>query len=65
MPMRGIPQFYIENLVSHSTEKLRRGALFCVTNAGIEKFYASEGYVKIFCQKVFVSQCQKFRRGTP
>ena len=26
---------------------------------GIEKFYASEGYVTIFCRKFFVSQCRK------
>ena len=28
--------------------------------AGIEKSYASEGYVTIFLRKFFVSQCQKF-----
>ena len=27
--------------------------------SGVEKFYASEGYVMIFCQKIFVSQCRK------
>ena len=27
--------------------------------SGIEKFYASEGYVTIFCRNFFVSQCRK------
>ena len=27
--------------------------------SGIEKFYASEGYVMIFRRKFFVSQCRK------
>ena len=27
--------------------------------SGIEKVYASEGYVTIFCRKFFVSQCRK------
>ena len=33
-----------------SAEKFRRATLCCVTNAGIEKFYASEGYLTIFCR---------------
>ena len=31
MPKREISQFYVENLLSHSTEKLRKGALLCFT----------------------------------
>ena len=27
---------------------------------GIDKFYASEGCVTIFCRKLLVSRCQKF-----
>ena len=27
-------------------------------NSGIEKFYAPEGYVSIFCRNFFVSQCR-------
>ena len=44
---------------------LRRGTLFCVTNAGIEKFQASEGYVTIFRRFFFVSQYQKNFQGKP
>ena len=36
------------------------GELFKVSlNWSIEKFYAWEGYVRIFCRKSFVSQCRK------
>ena len=27
---------------------------------GVEKFYASEGFVTIICRNFFASQCQKF-----
>ena len=33
--------------------------------SGIERFYASESYVTILCQKFFVSQCRKFSLGNP
>ena len=102
MPKRVISRFSIENLLSHSTEKLRIGTLpsftkFLVSNkfmdkrgegsggrgkyqdfpskrghknfvgepfkvslsSGVEKFYASECYVTIFCRNFFVSQCRK------
>ena len=42
--------FLSEIFCSHSAEKFRRGTLYCVTNAGIEKFCASEGYVTILCR---------------
>ena len=37
MPMKGISRFFIENLLSHSTEKFRRGTLLCFTNFGYRK----------------------------
>ena len=37
MPMRGISRFSIENLLSHSAEKFRKGTLQCVTNFGYRK----------------------------
>ena len=33
--------------------------------SGIENFYASEGYVTIFCRNFFVSQCQKYSQVKP
>ena len=32
--------------------------------SGIEKFYASEGYVTIFCRNFLSHSAKKFRRGT-
>ena len=37
--LKGISRFSIENLLSHSIEKLRRGALLCFKISGIEKIY--------------------------
>ena len=33
--------------------------------SGIEKFYASEGYVTIFSRNFFVSQCRKYSQVNP
>ena len=32
---------------------------------GIDKFFASEGYVTAYCRKLFVSQCRNFSYETP
>ena len=32
--------------------------------SGIEKFYASEGYVTVFCRHFSSHSAKKFRRGT-
>ena len=73
MPMREISPFSIENLLSHSTEKLRRGTLPSVFHkvSGIEKIYGSEGEggkregVSRYSVKNFLSySAEKIRRGT-
>ena len=33
--------------------------------SGIEKFYASEGYVTIFCRNLFVSQFRTYSQVNP
>ena len=53
MLQRVMSRFSVENFLSHSAENFRKVILYCVTNAGIKKFYASEGYVTIFRRKVF------------
>ena len=53
MLQRVMSRFSVENFLSHSAEKFRKGILYCVTNAGIKKFFASEGYVTIFRRQVF------------
>ena len=40
MPMRGTSRFSIENLLSHSSEKLYRGTLLCFT-----KFLVSKNFI--------------------
>ena len=56
----GVSRFSVENFLSHSAESSSRGESFSVSlTSGIEKFYASEGYVTIFCRFFFVSQCRK------
>ena len=58
----GVSRFSIENFLSHTAENFRRGESFSVSLiSGIEKFYASEGYVTIFdfLSNFFVSQCRK------
>ena len=47
----GVSRFCVENFLSHSAENLSRGESFSVSLiSGIEKFYASEGHVTIFCR---------------
>ena len=47
----GVSRFSVEMFLSHSAENLSRGESFSVSLiSGIEKFYASEGYVMIFCR---------------
>ena len=49
-------RFSVENFLSHSTEKFRRATFSVPLMSGIEKFYASEGFVTIFPRKFFVLQ---------
>ena len=62
---RGYQDFPSNFFLSHSAEKFRRGESFSVSlTSGIEKFYASEGYVTIFdfLSKFFCLSAEKFRR---
>ena len=46
---RGVSSLFVENFLSHSAENFRSGESFSVSLiSGIEKFYASGGYVMIF-----------------
>ena len=52
-----VSKFSVENFLSQSAKKGQWGKPFSLSlNSGIEKSYASEGYVTIFRQKLFVSQ---------
>ena len=59
----GVSRFSVENFLSHSAEKIRRGESFSVSLiSGIGKFYASEVYVTIFQGNFFSHSAEKFRR---
>ena len=69
MSMRGISRFSIENLLSHSNEKLRKGTFLCFTKFLISKKFMDKGGgregVSRFSVKIFLSHsAEKFRRGT-
>ena len=56
----GVSRFSVENFLSHSAEKFRRGILYCCNNSGYRKSLIREGgSIKIFRRKFFVSQCRK------
>ena len=48
-----------QKVFSHSAEKFFKEPFSVSLISGIEKIYAQEGYVTIFCRKFFVSQYQK------
>ena len=57
--------FSFKIFLSHSAENLGRGESFSVSLiSGIEKFYASEGYVTIFC-RFFCFTVPKNLEGEP
>ena len=64
--MRGISRFSVENLLSHSTEKLRRGTILCFTKLLVSKNLMDKreeqgGSITIFCRKVFcLTEPKKF-----
>ena len=67
MTKRGISPFSIENLLSHSTEKLLRGTLLCFTKFLVSKKFMDKrgGRVSRFSLKSFLSDsAEKLRRGT-
>ena len=67
MPRRGISRFCFEKLLSHSTEKFRRGAILCFTKWHpkiLWKRGRGEG-VSYFSVKNFWSKRQKFSYGNP
>ena len=51
---------FLSKLFSLTLPKIFVGEPFSVSLiSGIEKFYASEGFVTIFCRNFFVSPCPK------
>ena len=68
MPQRGISRFSIENLLSHSTEKLRRGTLLCFTKILVSKKFMDKrggGEYHDFLSKLFCLTVPKNFAGEP
>ena len=62
----GVSRFSVENFLSHMAEKFRRRIFYCCINLRYRKLWIKGGMgIKIFCQKVFVSQCRIFPEGNP
>ena len=71
MPKRGISRFSIENLLSRSAEKLRRGTILCFTKLLVSKKIMDKMGGEVgreyhdFLSKSFLfHSAEKFRRGT-
>ena len=54
---REVSKFFKEGLLSHTSEKLRKGILLCCVSANFRqrKVYRSEGSIKIFQRRFVVS----------
>ena len=60
MDKEGEYQYFPSKISCLTVPEIFVGQTFRVSLiSGLEKFYASEGYVTIFHRKVFVSQCRK------
>ena len=68
--MRGISPFSVENLLSHSTEKLRRGTILCFTKLLVSKNLmdkrggAGREYHDFLSKSFLSHSAKKIRRGT-
>ena len=58
----GVSQFSIKNFLSHSTGKLRKGTLLCLTKFRVSKNFLPEGGRTIFWR--LSHSTEKFRKGT-
>ena len=60
LSLRGVGHEFLSNIFCLTKPKKFAEESFSVSFfSGIENFYAKEGYVMIFCRKIFVAQCRK------
>ena len=55
----GVPGYPVEKFLSHSAKENVGEPISVSLLLGIDKFYASEGQITVFCRKIFFSQCRK------
>ena len=60
----GVPRFFVRTFLSHSCEKIVGETFRVSLISGIEKVFASEGYVTIFVETFLSHSTETFRRGT-
>ena len=58
MDQRGVSIFFKEGVLSHSSERLRRGTLLCCVSeiCRKQKVYGSDGSINIFQRRFVVSE---------
>ena len=64
----GYVTIFCRNLLSHSAEKFRSGNLLCFVSESFLyriSLWIRRGSIKIFCRKIFVSQCRKTSQLNP
>ena len=59
---KGISRFSVENFLSHSAEKFRRGILYCCSNLGYRKSLDKKGGVSRFSVENLCHSAENFRR---
>ena len=59
----GVSRFCLDFFLSHSAKKLVGYPFRVSLISGIENFYASEGYVTIFCRSFLSHSAENFRRA--
>ena len=63
--VRGVARFSVDYFMSHSTETFVGEPFSVSIISDIEKFYAQERYITIFCRNFFVSKYRKISSRNP
>ena len=59
----GVSRFSVENFLSHSAEKFRRGILYCCINFGCRKILEERGVSRFYVENFLSHTAENFRRG--
>ena len=61
----GVSKFSVKKILYHSAEKVWRKSFSVSSSSGIEILYEYDGYVMIFCRRLFVSPNRRTSQGNP